>query len=257
MTIKDMTAIVLRVNDLGESDKIVTFYSKQVGKLAGIAKGAKKSKKRFSNKLEIFSLLQVLYDTRSRSGLFRIDEAELLAPFMSLRQNYDRYVGGVLACELVYYWSRDYDADQNVFSLLLWTLQSIDRGSSPLMMQIFFQVKLYTLLGYRLQLDRCSKCGNSEQPGMSYEFHPARHGLLCSKCSPVVGSRETAPLSLNTIKLLRQAQNLPLGKLERLCFSDVSIREALLLFKIYGHYLLQRDIAAWNFLGKNDTPSCR
>ena len=54
MTSKDMTAIVLRVNDLGESDKIVTFYSKQEGKLAGIAKGAKKSKKRFSNKLEIF-----------------------------------------------------------------------------------------------------------------------------------------------------------------------------------------------------------
>ena len=57
--------------------------------------------------------------------------------------------------------------------------------------------------------------------------------------------------------LLRQAQNLPLGKLERLRFSDVSIREALLLFKIYGHYLLQREISAWNFLEKTDIQSCR
>ena len=251
MTTKDMTAIVLRVNDLGEADKIVTFYSEQDGKVAGIAKGAKKSKKRFSNKLEIFSLLQVLYDDRSRSGLFRIDEAELLAPFMSLRQNYDRYVSGVLPCELVYYWSKDYDADKNIFNLLLWTLQSIDRGASPLVAQIFFQVKLYTLLGYRLHLGGCIKCTNSEQSGMPYVFHPVRHGMLCKKCSPEIGSREITSLSLNTIKLLQQAQDMPLGKLERLRFSDASIREALLLFKVYGHYLLQREIAAWNFLDKS------
>ena len=67
MTVKNMTAIVLKVNDLGESDKIVTFYSKQAGKIAGIAKGAKRSKKRFSNKLEMFSLLEVQYDDRGRS----------------------------------------------------------------------------------------------------------------------------------------------------------------------------------------------
>jgi DNA repair protein RecO (recombination protein O) len=251
MTTKNMTAIVLRVNDLGESDKIVTFYSKHKGKMAGIAKGAKKSKKRFSNKLEIFSLLQVIYDDRSRSGLFRIAEAELLSPFMSLRQNYDRYVSAALACDLVYYWSRDYDADKNIFSLLLWALQGIDSGSSPQMVQIFFQLKLYTLLGYRLHLVGCIKCENTEQAGMPYIFHPARHGLLCRNCSPEVVSRDMVSLSLNTIKLLQHAQELPLGKLERLRFSEASMREALLLLKVYGHYLLQHEIAAWKFLEKS------
>ncbi len=96
-----MTAIVLKVSDLGESDKIVTFYSMQAGKMAGIAKGAKKSKKRFSNKLEIFSLLDVTYDDRDRAGLVRIDEAELLAPFMSLRGNYELSVNAVPKCEYI------------------------------------------------------------------------------------------------------------------------------------------------------------
>lgn len=248
-----MTAIVLRVHDLGESDKIVTFYSQQEGKLAGIAKGAKKSKKRFSNKLEIFSLLQVFYNERSRTrtGLFRIDEAELLNPFMSLRQNYDRYVSGVLACELIYCWVRDYDADKNIFNLLLWILQSLDKGSSPRVSQIFFQVKLYTLLGYKLDLEACIKCGNTNQSGRPYIFHPARHGLICRNCSSEPVSRDDIPLAINTIKLLQHAQELPLEKLERLRFSDASIREALQLFKIYGHYLLQREIAAWKFLGKS------
>lgn len=252
MTTRNMTAIVLKVTDLGESDKIVTFYSKQLGKMAGIAKGAKRSKKRFSNKLEIFSLLDVCYDDRSRSGLVRIAEADLLTPFLSLRENYDRYVSAALACELIYYWSRDYDADKNIFNLLLWALQSIDTGSPSLIVQIFFQVKLYTVLGYRPHLSGCIKCGNGEQSGKPYVFHPGRHGLLCKNCSPSLISQELVPLSLATIKLLQSAQDLPMVKLDRLRFSDASIREALQLFKIYGQYLLQREIAAWNCLEKSD-----
>jgi DNA repair protein RecO (recombination protein O) len=251
MTTKNITALVLKVSDLGESDKIVTFYSEQAGKLAGIAKGAKRSKKRFSNKLEIFSLLDVLYVNQGRSGLVRVAEAELLAPFMSLRENYDRYVSASLACELIYYWTRDYDADRNIFNLLLWALQGIDKGSPSLMVLIFFQVKLYTLLGYRLHLSGCIKCENAEQSGMPYVFHPGRHGLLCKNCSPSLISREMIPLALNTIKLLQNAQDLPLEKLGRLRFSDASIREALKLFKGYGQYLLQREITAWDILEKS------
>jgi hypothetical protein len=56
------------------------------------------------------------------------------------------------------------------------------------------------------------------------------------------------PLAMNTIKLLQHAQDLPMEKLDRLRFSNVSILEALRLFKVYGQYLLQREIAAWNFL---------
>jgi DNA repair protein RecO (recombination protein O) len=251
MTTKNITALVLKVSDLGESDKIVTFYSEQAGKLAGIAKGAKRSKKRFSNKLEIFSLLDVLYVNQGRSGLVRVAEAELLAPFMSLRENYDRYVSASLACELIYYWTRDYDADRNIFNLLLWALQGIDKGSPSLMVLIFFQVKLYTLLGYRLHLSGCIKCENAEQSGIPYVFHPGRHGLLCKNCSPSLISREMIPLALNTIKLLQNAQDLPLEKLGRLRFSDASIREALKLFKGYGQYLLQREITAWDILEKS------
>jgi DNA repair protein RecO (recombination protein O) len=243
-----MKAVVLKVSDLGESDKIVTLYSRKAGKVAGIAKGAKKSKKRFSNKLEIFSLLDIIYADRGRAGLFRIVEAELLHPFISLRENYDRYVGAALACELIYYWSRDYDADSNIFNLLIWALQSIDEGKSSRVVLIFFQVKLYTLVGYKLNLSGCIKCGTAGPTGKPYVFHPGRHGLLCRNCGPSPGSRETVSLSMNTIKLLEHAQGVPMEKLERLRFSDASIREALLLFRMYGQYLLQREIRALSFL---------
>jgi len=257
MTMKKMTAVVLRVSDHGESDKIVTFYSREAGKIAGIAKGAKKSKKRFSNKLEIFSLLEVLYDDRAQTGLVRISEAELVTSFLSLREDYDRYIGAVLACELIYYWSRDYDADRNIFNLLIWALQGIDNGRPSRLVHIFFQVKLYTLLGYRLHLGSCIKCRTSEQKDAPYAFHPGRNGLLCRECSPHFMPRDMVPLAINTIKLLQHAQDLPMEKLDRLRFSAASVHEALQLFKVYGQYLLQREIAAWNFLLEEESRSAR
>ena len=54
-------AIVLRSIDYGESDRIVTFYTADFGKVKGIAKGAKRSSKRFANTLESFSRLQLLF----------------------------------------------------------------------------------------------------------------------------------------------------------------------------------------------------
>ena len=56
---QDTEAIVLDCRDHGESDKIVTFFCLDAGRLAGIAKGANRSKRRFVNKLELFSSLQL------------------------------------------------------------------------------------------------------------------------------------------------------------------------------------------------------
>ena len=56
---KKASAIVLRSFDYGESDRIITFYTDDFGKLTGIAKGARRSKRRFPNALELFSLSNI------------------------------------------------------------------------------------------------------------------------------------------------------------------------------------------------------
>ena len=248
MALKQTTGVVIKVIDHGESDKIVVLYGPQRGKLAGIAKGAKKSKKRFSNKLELFSRLDILFNERVRGSLVLISEAELLDSFINLRQDYDRYVGGALICELMNFWSKENDADENIYSLLIWALQELHRSDSCKTILIFFQVKLYTLLGYKLHLDSCILCGETGQPGVPYGFLPSRNGLICRGCRPAIDPKDMISLSLGTIKLLQSAQDLPLEKLNRLRFSNSSINEALVLFRAYGQYLLQREITAWNFI---------
>ena len=248
MALKRTTGVVIKVIDHGESDKIVVLYGPQNGKLAGIAKGAKKSKKRFSNKLELFSRLEILFEERSRGGLVQIIEAELLDSYINLREDYDRYIGATFICELMNSWTKENDPDKHVYDLLTWALQELNRGDLSKTILIFFQVKLYTLLGYKLHLDSCILCGEAGQSGVPYGFLPSRNGLICTGCRPVIDPRDMISLSLGTIRLLQSAQELPLEKLIRLRFSKSSIREALLLFRAYGHYLLQREITAWNFI---------
>jgi len=249
MIFKQTPAVVLKVLDYGESDKIVTFYCPDTGKLTGIAKGAKRSSKRFVNKLELFSLLDLSYSTRNRNTMAQIIEAELLDPFIALRNDYDRYVAASLIIELVLNWSRENDADEALFPLLLWTLHCLDHGRPPGQVVIFFQMKLLDIAGYRPSLSGCVKCNRFDQEGRPYGFSISRSGLICSRCFASTTFSSLIPLSLSTIRLLQNVQDLPLEKLNRLRFSASSVREAITMLKQYGEYLLQRQIHSWKALG--------
>lgn len=237
-------AVILQVKDHGESDKIVTCYCPRIGKLTGIAKGAKRSKKRFVNKLELFSLLEIHFTAGDRSSLVRIDQADLGDPFPALRSDYQRYGGATLLCELLLHWTRENDGDEELFRLLVWALAGLNRGEPITRTIVLFQIKLFDLLGYRPHLAGCIDCGRQDGHGTPYRFSSSRGGLLCSHCTGEA-SLAHIPLSLNTAKLLHLAQSMSRDKLARLRFSDTSGREAMALFKRYHNDLLQREIHSW------------
>lgn len=254
MAVLQTRAVVLLVRDHGDSDKIVTLYTEDRGKLAGIAKGAKRSRKRFVNKLEIFSLLDLYYAESRSSSLVRIDQAELVLPFPALRNDVPRYAAASLACELILHWTRENDPDKELFQLFTWALTKIDRGNPLPQTLIFFQIKMLGLLGFRPQLVSCCVCGAPAQNTLPFSFNPILNGLLCKKCLP---GHDTLllPLSMETIKLLLKAQDMEQDKLERLRFSPAATQEALTLLRYYGNHLLQREIESWNFLTPHLLPN--
>jgi len=74
----DLPALVLDSYDYGESDKIVVFFCQDVGRISALARGAHRSKKRFVNKLEIFTFLQISYSKSSAGSLFMLNEQSWL-----------------------------------------------------------------------------------------------------------------------------------------------------------------------------------
>jgi len=247
MAIERSQAVVLDVMDHGESDKIVTLYTPAAGKLAGIAKGAKRSRKRFVNKLEIFSWLDLIYNTRRSSSLVMLDEADLLDPFIALRQEYDLYAAASLVSQLVLYWTRENDPDPDLFALLLDALRNLSRQGDPLRTLVLFHIRLLTLAGYQPHLEGCMTCGRLDPGGAPFVFHAGRGGMLCRFCHGPGGGL-VVPLSLATARLLHSAQHLPPDRLGRLRFAAPSLREAAILLRKYGENLLQRELAAWKYI---------
>lgn len=249
MTLKSTPAVVINTLDHGESDSIVTFYTPELGKLAGIARGAKRSKKRFVNKLQMFSLLDIQYEESRKSTLVRIDQAELIDSFQKLRENYEHYVGASLICELLLHWTRENDSDVELFNLLVWALKSLNNNKSSTANKtvIFFQSRLLTILGYQPHLIGCVTCGSMLANKGSYKFSASKSGIICSKC--INDKLPTQmPISLNTAKLLQKSMELPKEKLDRLHFSAVSTKEAIHLLQRYSYFILQKDIHSWRHL---------
>ena len=244
MSLQQTLAVVLQVTDHGDADKIVTCYSENLGKLSGIAKGAKRSKKRFVNKLEPFSLLDLSYEESRTSSLMRIDQAELVSAYPTLRNHYNRYTAATLLCEQMLQWTREHDADPDLFSLLRWALTSLEQGQPAFATVILFEIRMLDLLGYKPNLSGCLRCGHLTPARRPYFFSTSRSGLICKACN-----RETehgqVPVSLETARLLHAAQHMAGNKLDRLHFSPDAIRESLTLLRRYDHHLLQREINSW------------
>ena len=78
-------AIVLHTTDFGELDRIASLYTKDFGKIRGIAKSAKRSQKRFGSTLEPFSHVTVFFTVKEQQGLIRLERCELIAAFPEIQ----------------------------------------------------------------------------------------------------------------------------------------------------------------------------
>jgi len=237
--------LILNVSDHSESDKLVTFYSPDLGRATGIAKGAKRSKHRFVNKLEEFSLLHFLYRPAKRDSLLFIADADLEHSFLTLRQHYDRYVCAVYISELVMRFTREQDPDQSIFSLLTWAMQALEDGIGSLKITSLFHLRVLGAAGYQPELDRCGVCGKTVRLNQRYTLHPGSGSLVCSSCGGTA-SESLFSLSLQTLKFLAYAQRIELKNIGRLKIPAKNINESLTILYRYTQHLLQHDIISWN-----------
>ena len=244
---KETDAIVLDCRDHGESDKIVTFFCREAGRLSGIAKGANRSKRRFVNKLELFSSLHLTYSLPRQGGLAFIAAAELQSSFLNLRKDIDLYNAATVIREFVLIGTSEKERDDRVFDVLHWALHALDKKYPRLGVVILFLMRYFDYIGYRADLVHCHHCGQPVATLRRAGFNYVAGGLVCEVCS-AHGVQATVPLSPGTIKLLLNAQNQPQERLHRLQFSPQAQDESLNMLHRYGRQLFQRDIHSWEAL---------
>lgn len=246
MTLRSTCGIVLKISEHGESDKLVTLYSYDLGRVTGIAKGAKRSRHRFVNKLEEFSSLQIFYrPPRGLTGLLFISEAELLCAHLSIRKDFRRYICAMYISELMLRFTRDNDPDPRLYALLKWALASLDFDNAPQKVAALYHLQLLDAAGYRPELDRCLNCQQPVGPDRTFIFLPGNGSLLCSACHLGHAGPDCNHISVQTLKFLARAQIASLDRLNRLQLSQKTVAEALESLYHYTFHLLQQDIHSW------------
>jgi len=244
----DTDAVVLDCIDHSESDIIVTLFCRDNGRVTAIAKGAKKSKKRFVNKLELFTFLRVTYQQKNTRSMAFLADAELHTSFLNIRSNLELYIIASVIREFLLIAMRDGEVDIRTFRLCLWALHSLNQTEQPKAVLTLFLIRFFDYIGYRPVLDYCHKCSSPFADHGQYKFDIIGGGLICTKCH--TKSHRGLPLSPGTIKMLRSAQDQTLEKLHRLKLSGPLLQESLALLHSYGRQLFQRDITSWKILQK-------
>lgn len=246
MNLRSTCGTVLKISEYGETDKLVTLYCTDLGRITGIAKGARKSKQRFVNKLEEFSHLQIFYrPPKETSGIFLISEAELLSSHLTLRQDYRRYAAASYLCELILRFTRDNDPDPKISALLQWSLSSLNLAHAPQKIVVLSHLHLLAAAGYRPELNQCSHCRQPVGPGQTYILLPGNGSLLCRSCHAPHDRHSSPPLSVQTLRLLARSQTTGLERLNRLQLSPQTVTEAMQALYHYTLHLLQQDIHSW------------
>jgi len=179
-------AVVLRSRPYGESDKIVCFLTEKYGKITGIAKGAKRSRKRFANSLEPFSVVNLRFQDRSQGSLVFILSADLSVAFKRLCASLEKIAIACYLVEIIDGLLGERDENRLVFQHLKSGLVFLDGAdTAPLDFLTSFELKLLGLAGYRPALDRCKHCARlrDEAEGSRWYFSLADGGILCARCA--------------------------------------------------------------------------
>ena len=92
MSLKQSEAIVLRTYPLREADLLVTLFTRTEGKVKGVARAAKKSRRRFGGALEPLTCVRAYYEDRERQELARLDSCDILESPLSTAVDYPRVV---------------------------------------------------------------------------------------------------------------------------------------------------------------------
>jgi DNA repair protein RecO (recombination protein O) len=236
-------AIVIRSTNYGESDKIITFFTKDFGKLKGIAKGARRSRKRFQNALGLFSHLRLTFFEKEGMGLVRAEGCDILHSFPKIREDLKKILYGNYYLELANEMAGEREGNQEVFDLLLSFLSDLEEMEPQEEQLRLFEIRMLSLFGYRPNMAKCNLCKKNwedlkEVPEVFFSLE--KGALVCEKCSKTWD--HLIPFSLGTARLIEKVSQMELPKIQRLKFTHQSLSESREILPRFISYQIGKEL---------------
>jgi len=240
-------AIVLSTRDYGEYDRIVALCTRDSGRITGIAKGAKRSIKRFGGALETGSSIEVSLYEKKGASLIRLEHCDLLDTWKTIRGNLEKFLIMCQILEMVRELLPEREKNSEVFLLLLHMITLLEKLPSPEAgpFLLTFEIKLLRLIGFRPNLEQCVVCKKAihDQEGLSLGFNPVKGGVVCSECR----SDENA-LSSEALNSMKSALKMKVSDIPSFVSQPNAVEEARSLLREFlemriGKRLKSPDVA--------------
>lgn len=170
--------IVLRASDYGESNKIITLYTKEYGKIGLMARGAKKPKNPLASVTHVLFYGLCLF--KKGRGLGMLYQAETLHALTAIQSDIEKMGYSALIVELADRLLPEGQRSEAVYQLLQNCLLYMEKGVDAAVLAAIFAMKMMVFAGIEPQLKHCVSCGRQTQLSA---FSVSSGGVLCSSCA--------------------------------------------------------------------------
>jgi DNA repair protein RecO (recombination protein O) len=235
-------AVVLKSMRYRDTSKIVTFYTREFGKITGIAKGARAPKNKYGASLEPMTYVSLLFYKKENRELHLISQCEIIRLFTHLHSDLEKITVGLGMVELVNSAMHSEERNERVFRLLVDAICELDRATKNLR-NVFYHFRLHLLgyMGFKPNFDTCTRCGRrlglQGKEVERFHFDPRGGGFLCRECAGL--HPQKIRVTAETVNALKEMSHVSLSEATTFEVPKVSKREIDAVFNAYeNHHLV-------------------
>jgi DNA repair protein RecO (recombination protein O) len=242
-------AFVIRANRITESSRVLTLYSREMGKVKAVAKGVGRPKSRLGGKVELFNLIEGDLYKKESSELGILSGAGLQEDFKGITDNPRRYGFASAWCEVLDKTSHSEEPHPETFQLTFDYLKALQQAKPEAAGLLFWGALMQFLVleGYGPGLDACVSCGKPPEMGRLM-ISLQRGGLIGPEC--VEYDEPVVSITPQALELLKKMEDLPLEELTKLQVDTGTgrlVAEVILSLASY-HLGLPRNLKSFRFL---------
>ena len=247
MPILRTEAIALGRTDYSNSSQIITFYTRDHGKIHALAKGFKRSSGKYSsNAVDLLTYYQILFIKKEHSSLHTLTEAVLQNNYPTFRNDLDKYYRASCMAELVKEFTVENDPSEPLFDIFVNTLDGISTGANTTIRLLAFEIKMLKILGYLPEWGCCVNCKTGIQEMTKVHFNAKEGGVLCKRCHVKCTNGIFVPAG--AILIAKRLADANFQKIERVTIQLSICVEIEKMLRYYIASILNKGLNSWKYL---------
>lgn len=247
-------AILLRKIEYGDHDYIITFLTRSRGKICVIAKNAKKSVKRFSGALDLFSVnhIQCRFPKKNKDSLTILAQTDLENGFVNIRYDVFKTTYACYWVELINLWLEEGKKQTELYDLLFFVLDMLNQSDIRMeVLSLLFQIRFMGISGFSPHLEACGNCSTPvddiHQKNVYFDFKEG--GIICGNClKKKPGSGHGMGVSKGTLKQLVWINTADIQRADRIKSALFAIKEGQILLESFIPFHIGREFKSLKFL---------